>query len=279
MKLQKLKKFEFTSQGKKIILLSVIGGLLVGGIFIALAVSSSNNQGTVVTTSTNLDSFNLNKGSYSKELAIPKENVEGFDKLASLNEETQNMFLAAVGNKFCTSTSSTKSLKIKLLGDLTKENNIYSIYFLNQRDKKYYVASIYESRVVITELTKHVSGINDELYDDTEKAKTKSLRSTNEGSKVQTDTTNNIFITNTEGLEKVLPTNAAINLSEALSTWAQNEGKEIALYQSTLNPESVSNDGSITTFECLCFEKSDVNALLVEASFDSNTNQFSFAFA
>lgn len=282
MKLLNKRKIEFTPQGKKILIVLILVAIVVGGLFIGIASCSSSNQNSSVDTSKNSsssDGFNLNKGNYSSDYAISKENVEGFEKLSSLSESAQNMFLSAVGNKFCSSTSVAQSLKITLLGDLVKQNNISNIYFKNQRDKKYYTASIYESRVTITELTQHVKGINDELYDETAEVQSKSTRTSNEGEEVQTDTTGNIFITNTQKLEKVLPSNAAKSLSDSLSSWCKEQGTEIALYQSTLNPSSVTQDGSVTNFNCLCFGKSDVNAVLVKCSYDSSANQFSFAFA
>lgn len=222
------------------------------------------------------EDININKEIYQGDIAIPYENVVGIEKVTTLGDETRDNLCKAIGNKLASNSDEAKQLHVTLLNELGSASGVPAIQMRNDSNGDEYNILFYSENISITPISQPK-----QTTQTTAQAPItnpgKGETTTNEGDKLQADSSQNIFVTNQKALSKVLPENVATTLSTNLEKWANSRGLEIAIYQSTVDPKSIKAQNNTTTFNILCTRKADTSYVLVNAVYNSATNTLEFA--
>lgn len=222
------------------------------------------------------EDININKEIYQGDIEIPYENVVGIEKVTTLGDETRDNLCKAIGNKLASNSDEAKHLHVTLLNELGSASDVPAIQMRNDSNGDEYNILFYSENISITPISQPKQTTQTTAQapiTDPGKGET----TTNEGDKLQADSSQNIFVTNQKALSKVLPENVATTLSTNLEKWANGRGLEIAIYQSTIDPKSIKAQNNTTTFNILCTRKADTSYVLVNAVYNSATNTLEFA--
>lgn len=208
------------------------------------------------------------------------EIVDGEENLAALSEAERMGFEAAVASKLSESGSGGRArVSIPRPAQASEEGT--AVWLEEEGTGRFYTAQLDGGAWTVRPLAAAVEGVNaaDGTADPDGAPEPDGARTSNEGSRLSTDTTGYVSVADGPGLARILPAGAAASLAQVLPEYMASKGYEVGdPARCAVDPGSVGSEGATASFSILVIDDA-VNRILVDCSYDAETNSFAFSVA